>query len=650
MLKSIKSVYLLGISCLFFNDSFAQINLNEVSVKAAKYETKIEQTGKITQVLSDSVFVANRGKSLSQLLSEQAGIQILGNSQSPGSVKTTYMRAGGIGETLVLIDGVPVFDPSAIASDFDLNFIALENVAQIEIIRGGQSVLFGSDALAGVINIITKKSHQKPLALNMGAHLGRFKTAGLNLGVGGAKNNFNYNVSGVFENSDGFSSAALNPVLSSIPIYDNDGVKQTALQAALAYQVKNLGIKIGGSFADYKTDLDAGAFVDDADFVSSSKNWELNTGFDLNLEKAILVMNYRFGQTERRYLDDSLSVPATAFNSFSDANYHSKAHFAELYFKKILGDWGSIIIGTDFRRQLMAQDYYSVSAFGVFIDTPILENEANINNSSGYVDAKIRTSNGFGIEAGTRLNHHSIYKSNWSWSLNPYWVSGAGLKVFGTVSESFKNPSLYQLYSPYGNTELAPQEAITVEMGVNYTQENHTFQAAVFNRENTNLFFFQSLADFPYGVYQNVGKQTVRGLELESSYRVGGFSARAFYTYNDGRETTQKGFAESSFGLRRIPRHHYGWQGSYHVQNFDFNLGTQFYGKRNDSFYNSQTFENIPLEMEAYWLVNAAVAYQINKNIRVNVLGNNLLNAFYYELYGFNAEPVNFKLAINFKL
>ena len=141
--------------------------LDEVVVTPTKSLLKQSQTGKVVNVITREELQKSFGKSLGEVLNNQPGITINGADNNLGTNQTVYMRGASSANTLILLDGVPLYDVSGISSEFDLNNFALDNIERIEILKGAQSTLYGSDAVAGVINIITRKSSSKPLSLNL---------------------------------------------------------------------------------------------------------------------------------------------------------------------------------------------------------------------------------------------------------------------------------------------------------------------------------------------------------------------------------------------------------------------------------------------------------------------------------------------------
>ena len=131
------------------------VQLDAVTVTANKIAQKLSQTGKVVTVLSDSVLQRYATQSVSELLSRQAGLQVVGSNGPLGTNPDIYLRGASSGNTLILLDGLPGYDPSGTANTFDLNLLTVGECDRIEILRGAQSTSYGADAVAGVINIFT---------------------------------------------------------------------------------------------------------------------------------------------------------------------------------------------------------------------------------------------------------------------------------------------------------------------------------------------------------------------------------------------------------------------------------------------------------------------------------------------------------------
>ena len=210
-------------------DSTSQKTLDEVVVTANKTPQKQSTTGKVLTVINRQTLENNSGRTLTQVLNEQAGLQVTGAQGSPGTNQTVYMRGAGAANTLILVDGMPVTDGSGITIQFDLNHIAIDQVERVEILKGAQSTLYGSDAVAGVINIITRKNQSgKKAGLNLHLAAGTYGTFKGTAGLSGEINKFNYSVQYNRLQSDGFSSAH---DAAGGQNFDKDGIKQDVFNA-----------------------------------------------------------------------------------------------------------------------------------------------------------------------------------------------------------------------------------------------------------------------------------------------------------------------------------------------------------------------------------------------------------------------------------
>jgi vitamin B12 transporter len=138
--------------------------LDDVVVTATKSPKKLSETGKVLTVITKEQLQQNSSHSLAEILNQQTGITVAGSTTNAGANQSVFLRGANAGNTLILVDGIPVYDASGITNEFDLNYININQVERIEILKGAQSTLYGSDAVAGVINIITKKNTNKPFA------------------------------------------------------------------------------------------------------------------------------------------------------------------------------------------------------------------------------------------------------------------------------------------------------------------------------------------------------------------------------------------------------------------------------------------------------------------------------------------------------
>lgn len=226
------------ISTLFFSlQTFAQdtlrSTLDEVIITANKFPQKQKETGKVLTVITQQQLQQNSSHSLAELLNEQTGITVSGSSNNLGTNQTIYLRGAERSNTLILVDGIPVYDASGISSEFDLNFININQVERVEILKGAQSTLYGSDAVAGVINIIMKKPRTKAVSGFADISGGSYGTINTAAGINGTIKKWQYNLGYSFIHSNGFSSAYDS---TKSKTFDNDAFTQHAINFSSAYQ------------------------------------------------------------------------------------------------------------------------------------------------------------------------------------------------------------------------------------------------------------------------------------------------------------------------------------------------------------------------------------------------------------------------------
>jgi vitamin B12 transporter len=630
------------------------VTLPEATVTANRTEQKQAQTGKVVTVLTDSLLQRYAGQSVAELLSRQAGLFIAGAQGPLGTNQDVYLRGAGTGNTLVLLDGLPVYDPSFIAPTFDLNLLTVGECERIEILKGAQSTLYGSDAVAGVINIFTRKgaTSGKPFGGTATLQGGSFGTFRGTLGLNGSTEKAYYNVQFTRETSRGFSAATDR---TGTGTFDDDGFRLNALLANLGLYLRpNLLWKFRVVANRYRADLDNGAFQDEKDFRADSRYLLLATGFEFTHRKGRLTVNYGFGDSQRDYLDDSTSVEAGAFSKFVDSRYGTRTQFAEAVHVWNLSPALSLVTGAEYRGSNTDQTYLSVSSFGADEAPPIGADTARMHQFSAYASGLLKTKRGFFLEAGGRLNRHSLYGGNATYSLNPSYVFRERLKAFVNLSLGFRVPSLYQLFSPYGNRALRPETSRSLEFGVQvFTKKPGTnLRVLYFDRRIRDVFFFQSLPVDPFGRYVNFDRQHDHGWEVEGQAVWGKVSFRGNGTLLDGAVTTQVGGRDTTYNnLFRRPKLLWNATLSYAATpKLLLSTSLRRVGERFDRFFNNETFATETVRLAPYATLDLYAEYQFSKQFRLYADLRNLSDAVYADVYGFNTRRRNGTVGVRVEL
>ncbi len=634
-----KKQFVLATACiicsnaLLSQDSIKTNILDEVVITATKTPVKQSLTGKVVTVITKQELENNNGRTLGEVLNQQAGLVINGALNSAGTNQTVYMRGAGAGRTLVLIDGIPVNDPSLINNEFDINLLSINDIQRVEICRGAQSTLYGSDAIAGVINIITTRSDiSKPFntsATLAGGTQGTFKG---NVQLYGKKDKLTYSLRYSKLLTNGFSSARDTAGKGK---FDNDGYDGNIANAQVQFQANNhLLFKSFFQYNQYKADIDASAFNDDKDFTINNKNLITGAGFQYKQDIITITGNYQYSDIKRNYYDDSAS--RGGFAKFSTNDYYGKAQFAELYASTKLGSGFTLLQGADYRFSGMNNQYLSISSFGPykssFKDTTMSQASGYASLSYNSMDAKLN------IELGGRLNVHSRYGTNSTYTFNPSYNFSKYFRTFGSIATGFKAPSLYQLYdASSGNRNLTAEKSMNYEIGVQQQHEIISNRLVFFYRDIKNGIDYNTITF----KYFNFFKQVARGLEWEVTVNPVDFlSIQANYTYLSVTETTQNRVIQNkdtsyAYALRR-PKHSINISAGFTlVPSLTLTATIKYVSDRRDV----GGYRTADVLLNSYTLLGAHASYSFNKRFGVFADFQNITGKKFFDANGYNAIP-----------
>ena len=610
--------------------------LDEVVVTANKTEQKQSTTGKVITVITKAQIEKSTGKTVAQLLNEQAGIVINGALSNAGSVQTVFMRGAGAGRTLILMDGVPVNDPSQINNDFDLNFFSINDVERIEVCKGAQSTLYGSDAIAGVINIITTKANiTKPVNIKATLTGGSFGTLKTNLQFYGKADKFTYTARYARLQTNGFSAAYDSTGTKN---FDNDAYLGNIVNAAVQYQAsRQLLVKAFTQYSQYMAGIDASSFTDKNFYDIHNKNSTSGAGFIYKNAGLSLTGNYQYTKQHRNY-DDNASTGAPVF-SMND--YDAVSQFAEVYTSVKLGGGFTLLGGTDYRYGSMYNEYRSVSSFGPYNSK---FNDTSMNQQSLYSSIHFNNQR-FSVELGGRLTKHSRYGTHYTYTFNPSYTFDEHYRIFGSIASAFKAPSLYQLYSGSGNINLNPEVATNYEIGLQHTYQKFSDRIVFFYRSTDNGIDYNSNT-FKYFNYVN---QSTRGIEYEVTVKpTEQLTLSGNYTFITVQETTQSrvNFKDTTYNysLRR-PTHNINITAGYQ---FTRGFYASVSGKYLSNRYDVGAYKKPDVLLDSYFLLGAYAEYKFADMLKVFADVQNITNKKFYDIRGYNGIPSMFTVGATF--
>jgi len=591
------------------------LQLKDVVISATKNDQKQSQTGKVVTIISREVLDRSNGKSLPELISEQAGIIVAGSSSNPGLNKSVFFRGAGSAYAVVLIDGIVQNDPSGNGGAFDLRLISIDQIDHIEILRGGQSTIYGSDAVAGVINIITKKGGPKGNTIYGVASAGSYETYKGTIGLNGGIEGFSYNINYTHAKTDGISEAA-TPV-GSTAAFDKDGFKTDALNA-------NFGIKLDNHFSvnpfvryyygNYK--FDGGAFTD-ANNYSILKNFAAGTNAKYEFATGKVTLNYSFESTRN-----------DAHSQYPSVN-EGRVSLLDLFYNQKLGNKLDLLVGIDNRVMKLSS----------------ATNKPETNIFAAYGSLFLHDLSVFNLEVGGRYNKHEQYGENYTYSVTPSINIIKEIKLFGTVSTAFKVPTLNMLFGQFGaNLGLKPEKSQNYEAGVNFSLADDKFslRLAGYKRDLTDAIIYA----YPNGYINQVSQKT-KGFEVEPAVKFSVFNINGYYAYVEGNEFNFVDNAVADYLFRR-PKHTFGiTAGAQATSNLYVSTNYRYFGKRTDGNFTTYTVDNLP----AYKLLNAYAEYALaKKRVKLFFDAKNILNEKYNEIIGYNSLGFNFNTGVIFNI
>lgn len=604
-------------------DSLNTRQLDEVVISATKFPKSKSETGKVLTVIDQDQIKRSTGKDITQLLNEQVGLVVSGSNSNPGKDKSVYLQGAKNEYTLILLDGIPLNDPSSVSGGaYDLRLISLGQVERIEILKGSQSTLYGSDAIAGVINIITKSGGDKPVEFFGTLGYGSYNTLRGNVGVQGSKKGIDYNVGYTRLSTDGISEAK---EVGPTP-FDKDGSSQNSFQA-------NVGLKLNSKFTvkpfvrytQFEGKYDGGAFTDD--LLNKYEATLLNTGAHLNytLNRGSVHAQYSYDQTERLF-----------DGTYGKTEYTGKFQQAEVFMNYDLTKQIQLLAGFTNQNLKMLDETSTEVNPSIFLNSPYVSLFGKFGK--------------FSAEVGGRYTNHTKFGDVFTYSINPSYRLQNGLKVFANLSTGFKAPSLYQLYGQYGaNPDLKPERSQSLEGGV---------QGLISKKIEWRTVFFSRVVDdvivYAYPANLNLDKQADKGVDLEVSSQISSkLKVSAFYAFVTGEVTTKTNNQDTVFNnLIRRPKNSFGINVGYQFSNRLYaNLNLKAFGKRNDLYFDNNTFMNQEAELPAYSLLDFHVDYKLKKE-RVAFFADvrNLLNQDYEETYGYSTLGITFNAGVTIRL
>jgi vitamin B12 transporter len=575
MVRHFFILFVLGISCILFPEEKKEKPL---------LEEKIEVIGRvpITRALQ-SVTVFNekdlenlKSAGLKGVLNQSPGILVL-SAGHPGQFAYTFARGAAVNQMLFLVDGCRLFDPSS-SLGANLSFLSPQVIQKVEVIRGPLSNLYGSSAMGGVVNLITKKSDGLGFSLAGGSH-GTYEGE---LNWGKKKGPFSFSMNGhVINYSDGLL---------------NDKMEKQGFSLQTTYENAdlNLGIHFFGNFIDSGIPLNLGLPTPERHY------WQQNL-------LLAVPFNYRFGK--QIDIDAKISLHWNKYE-FSDPNDEWNSFFAN---RSLVGDLTARFSALFWKKlKLMAGMDYSLQSIDNLSGGELLLEAAKTNIYSHFLSLNADFTK-FLLSASIRLDKYKNLKTVVSPQMGLSLNLSANFKMRASYAESFRAPTLPELLNPYwGNSALMPETGKSIECGADLFLRTLILGITYFDSRYLNLIGYSPIT----WKFVNINEAVARGIEFSFKKTILEYWQWGLaYTY---LKTIDVQYERE---LLRRPRHTFSMQLAYQGKKFDFSAEMVYVGKRLDynelawsvadnPAFNTFSFAvNFPLNGKFSWFLNISNAF-----------------------------------------
>ena len=598
----------------------------DIIVTANRLETPAKEIASSVTIITREDLEKMKKSTVLEVLREVLGVSIIQNGGTGGAA-SMFLRGANSEHTLILMDGVELNDPISPSRSYDLAHFLLDNIERIEILRGPQSTLYGSDAIGGVVNIITKKGLGRP-RFSLSTYGGSYNTFSTEAGIWGSIEKINYALGLSHVSTEGISAAS-----TAYPgNEERDAYQNMTFSGRVGFTPSdNLEIDLILRFINSKADIDnfGGAQGDDPnntqDYESIFFKGQIRTLLFRNRWEQKLGISLVHNDRQHENLPD-ISHP------FDSEKGHFKSKFFKIDWQNniFLHETNTLTFGVDHQQEKGESEYDSEGFWGTYSSIFPLQ-RAHITGI--YLQDHIRLVNQFFATAGVRLDRHSQFGWALTYRLAPaYFVEKSGTKFKATLGTGFKSPSLYQLYAPatsfgpIGNRELKPEKSTGWDIGIEqFLFDRKVLLGATYFHNN-----YQDLIDFDFlQGYLNIGKAESKGAEFYlQAEPMDKLQIQTSYMKLEAKDK------ETATPLLRRPKDKFTASLNYSfLRNANIYLSVIYTGKRDDKDFSVWPYPQITLP--GYALLNAAFSLDLSSNIQIFLRLDNLFNEEYENIFGY---------------
>ncbi|GAB6140682.1 TonB-dependent vitamin B12 receptor [Methylosoma difficile] len=609
----VSSLLITGFSTTLQAETSEVTTLPEKVVTATRSDFKNEELAAASTVYTREDIERSQARTLPDLFKGSLGVDL---AQSGGYGQTTdvFLRGTNPGHVLVLIDGIKVGSATSGTTAYEL--LPIDQIERVEIIRGPQSSLYGSEAIGGVIQIFTRKGKEGKTKVALQAGGGSYDTAQTAGSVSGKIDNSWYNLGVSHINSQGFSVKQ-----NSDP--DRDGYENTGLNARIGHHFDN-NAELEASFmrAEGIKQYDSSYGGDNAAFANHVISLSGSMDMTDNLRSTV-----RLGQSQDQ-LQTFLS------DSTNDGHFYTTRWNASWLNQLHINDDQQMVLGSDYRLDEVESD--DLDSF-----------------SAGFNSYQERSRYDVGVftELHSRLFDRHFLNTSLRWDKNQAfgdYVTGnigwrfnseTGISPFASFGNAFKAPNFNELYWPddgfggHGNPNLKPEESRSFEVGLAGKHRLASWELRAYHTDADQL-----IAGWPP---VNVNKARIEGIEAEISTNWLGWHHKLAMSILEPIDTS------TGLRLQRRTDKTLSFDMSRSLNAFDVGANVLAQGDRPDLAYDA-AFNPVRVNLHGFVTVDLRTAYHIDKNWMVSAKLNNLFNEIYQTANTYITADRNFFISIHY--
>ena len=631
----ITTAMLFSLPALAFAAEQAKTELKPISVYSA-YATPVnqDQTASSVTVLTEKDFAERNATYVSDVLKTVPGVA-MGANGGRGTLTSLFLRGANSNQTAVIIDGVKMKPVNNLGYDF--GGLTLSNIERIEVLRGEQSALWGSDAMGGVIYITTKSGlyKDKPFNVDFDFGTGSNRTRDGSVTVSGYNNGFYYSLHGDSHRTSGISSLSSNKF--NYTALDGEHFSVGGRSERDRFHRDNVSLRVGYDDSHKGVELLTSHSSQTAHYDNDTRSLAQERAYDdrARTRETLFKLSGYLGNDEELFKHKvSVSDIKTDNDTFDLYPFPGSNPFSA-YDTKNLNTNYQLDINFDrdgyIKQGASILAEYQRSTYDSTTFTP--RDKKKLTEKSVATEYRLFTEDDHTFSVSGRFTENSQFENAFTGRVAGAYRLSPNFRTHASFGSAIQNPSLVDYYGYYGNyrgnPNLKPAKSLGGEIGLlmETTDKAHSLDVTYFARNVKNLI--NGLTNPASNIE---GTSKIKGVEIAYSGKLTkDLTAYANYTYTQTRDS--KGIE-----LARRPKHLANTGLAYQItEKLGTDVNLSYTGKRMDTYY-SPSYSTHKVKLPSYTLANVGVNYKVAESLTVYANLNNVFNKKYENVLGYGQD------------